>query len=333
MLVPLSAGLTLISAFSGETRAALPACEVVLRPADADTAWQNAVSELRSRLREPGATDADCGGIEVHAEGPRTSLTFVTRDGRRAERLVPRPAGLIAIVKALEVTIPESAPAPQEQSESASPLPPKNPAPDRATPAAQEATSAEETKAHFVIDGSSGVRVAGGGVHIRGSDQAEGPFTFGSVSLALGVGASVGPWEFGVLGQYDPAQAQWAGPSPLSGLSMSTFALGVRAGRRQHVGPLDGVVGLTAAIAVTDESQNTPMMTVSTQGAPLSEISRPRVGVFAGLVVPRRARVRVRPEVAFDIVPTLVNSPSSGDGLPLPWWSTSANLGVEWETP
>src|SRR5689334_3396884 len=99
MLVPLFAGLTLISALSGQTQAALPACEVVLRPADADPAWQHAVSELRSRLREPGASDADCGGIEVRADGPRTSLTFVTRDGRRAERLVPRPAGLLAIVK------------------------------------------------------------------------------------------------------------------------------------------------------------------------------------------------------------------------------------------
>jgi hypothetical protein len=331
MLFPLCIGAALIiSALSGEVRslAAQPGCEVVLQPADADPAWQQAVSELRTHLRDGAAVDVDCRGIEVRADGPRTSLTFTTRDGRRAERQVPGPGALLAIVQALEVTLPEPASEPHPAPDSLPAPPPKNRPADRPLAGARETVPTEETNAHFFIDGSSAVRIAGGGVRARG----EAPYAFGSLSLALGVGASVGPWEFGVFGQYDPAQAPWVGPSSLPGLSMSTYAIGIRAGRRERIGPLDAAVGVLTAIAVTDASQNAGMMQASDQ-APLGENIKPGVGVFAGVVVPRRGPVRARPEVAFDILPTVISSPTNGAGLPLPWWSTSAAVGVEWETP
>jgi hypothetical protein len=343
MLVPLSVGVALIFALSGDTRslADMPACQVVLRPVNADASWQRAVTDLRTRLRDPRAGDVDCGGIEVVADGPQTSVIFMTRDGRRAERLVPAPAGLFAIVRALEVTIPESAPESQ-QTDPPPASPPRSPPADRAAPVVHGSAPAEVTRARFLIDGSGGVRVAGAG-----------PYSFGSLSLGIGVGASVGHWEFGVLGQYDPGYAQWAGPTgtaavnagggggngdnnggTLAGLKMSTFALGLRAGRRERMGPVDGVAGLTLAIAVTDESQNNGPMVVDSQTS-LVEKMDPRAGVFAGAVVPRSGAVRLRPQLAFDVFPSrITQSPlDASTGLPRPQWSTSAGVGVEWEAP
>jgi hypothetical protein len=298
-------------------------CQVTVPPDEADPVWQEAVRDLRTKLGRTAPGDVDCGGIEVRADGPERLIVFTTRDGRRAERRVTAAGSLLAVVEALQITLPEPA---SQQTDSSAPESAKPATADRPLVAAGTDASAELAKAHFLINGSGGVRLAGAGA-----------YTFGSSTFGIGAGANVGRWEFGVLGQLDPAQAKWIGPA-VSGINMLTYAIGVRVARRDRIGPLVGVAGVSAAIGVTDETQSVGSgADVNSNGgqASLSEKIEPRLGLFAGIVVPRNARVRLRPELGFDVVVTRINQPYSqvDQSLPAPWWSTSASLGVEWEAP
>jgi hypothetical protein len=318
------AAMMMVLAVGRPARASTRGCPVVLHPEGAEQPWQDAVRELRSWLRSQSRPDADCGGIEVRAEGRQTSIVFTTADGRRAERPVSNPAGLLAVVEALAVTIPET---PAEPAPSLA-IPPRSARDEGPRPARQEPASSEVAGARVLLGGSAGMRLLSPTPCSQSSSQT---CTFGSLSLALGVGVNVRHWEFGVLGQYDPTQVALGGPAP-AGFAMSTYALGLRAGLRDRVGPLDGVAGATTMISLTSETANDAS---GAQGGPPEQVE-PRVGVFAGVVVPRRARVRMRPELSFEVIASHIGkSPVPPDPAlpPLPWWSTSASIGIEWEAP
>jgi hypothetical protein len=322
-------GAALISAFAAEARAVatVPECQVVLQPEDADPAWQQAVRDLRAQLSTRASGDVDCGAIEVRAGGRETSIRFTTRDGRRAERPVPAPGGLLAIVEALATTLPET-PSQPDAPEESSAAPPKTVHDQPPQLGVLEPASTEATRARFLIGASGGMRV--------GSAAST---TFGLLSFGIGVGVNVGHWEVGVLGEYDPTQVSLPGSPP--GLSMSAFAVGLRAGRRDRVGPLDTAYGLSTAIVLTNEtidgasSGAGAAAGMNQQGgqASLSEISEPRVGIFAGVVVPRHAKLRLRPELGFDVIATRIGISKGPNDVAAPWWTTSATVGVEWEAP
>jgi hypothetical protein len=344
--MPLSlAAATLTAVLTADARGPVSGqgCEVVLQPDEADPRWQEAIRELRTRLRQAAAGDVDCGGIMVRSDGPERLVVFTTRDGRRAERRVTAAGSLLAVVEALQTTLPE----PAAQSVD-------SPAPDSAKPAAADQpvraaahppVAAEAAKARFLIEGIGGVRVPGPALCSRLPSART--CIFSAVSLGAGVGINVGHWELGVLGQFEPTPAMLTGAFE-SGVSMSTYALGLRAGRRDPLGPVDVVAGATASIAATFMSANANgdnMMTGGTSagmtgtgstGQPTT-VAQPRVGVFVGVIVPRRSRLRLRPELAFDFNPTRIGMDDFDRNDPtlpkLSWWSTSASLGVEWEAP
>ncbi|MDP9000368.1 MAG: hypothetical protein M3O46_09680, partial [Myxococcota bacterium] len=161
-VVPI-ASVALVSAFGSLARAgATPSgCEVILQPEDADPLWQQAVSELKTRLGEWAAGDLDCGAIEVLAAAPQTSVRFTTRDGRRAERPVSAPGGLLAIVQALAITLPEPSPQPDSSSASLPAVGPSKIERDRLPkPAPNVPPSIEATRARFLFGASGGIRVA-----------------------------------------------------------------------------------------------------------------------------------------------------------------------------
>jgi hypothetical protein len=321
----------LIAAVSAGARARTSAgCPVVLRPDDADPIWQEAVRDLRAWLHDASGRDMDCGGIEVRANGAGMAVVFTTGDGRRAERPVRAPAQLLAVVEALTITVPEpplpSPPPPQA-------LPSNRPLDDRPRPAAGVLGSTEAARTRFLIDGRSGLRLS---EPTPCSAPPAATCAFGSLSLGIGVGINIGHWDLGVLGQYDPVPLLLSG-SVTPGFARSTYAVGLWAGRRDAVGPLDAVAGLAASIALTDQTnQDTNGQQQGTQQQGGYSVAEPRVGVFAGVVVPRRASVRLRPELAFDVIASRMGRsliPPDATLPALPWWSTSASVGIEWEAP
>jgi hypothetical protein len=338
--VPLAvscAALILAISVGARARTTASECEVVLRPAEAEAGWQEAVRDLRSWLNESSGRDVDCGGIEVRADGDSTSIVFTTADGRRAERPVPAPAQLLAVVEALTITIPE----PPRQPDPPPALPARS-APDDRPRAAVRAIASPDAKSTLVlIHGRGGMRLPGA-APCSSSPTAQ-RCTFGALSFGVGLGINVGYWDLGVFGQYDPTQVLLSGSTP-PGFAMSSYAVGLSAGRRQPVGPLDAIAGATAAIAVTDESSQDQATQTGGQGGQAGaqggqtggpSTAEPRVGFFAGFVVPRRGRVRLRPELALDVVASRLGQSYRVDSaLPLlPWWSASASVGVEWEAP
>ncbi len=191
-------------------------------------------------------------------------------------------------------------------------MPPSSPSPgDAVAP-----SSAPADSAHLELGAAAGGRIAGPG---------------GFVSPDVGVVASltIARWELGVLAQWEPLQAPTQGAAP-SGFAMSSFATGVLVGRRQPVGGVDIVAGALAAVTVTSETGAGAGGGGATGGPSSAE---PRAGLYAGLAFPRRARLRLRPMLGADLAASRVGTPLVIDSAlpPLPWWSMTASLGVEWE--
>lgn len=312
--------------------AATSACAVAIEPANAPPAWVDAVRGLRLWLSGPAAGAVDCGGIEVHAEGPYASIVFTTADGRLALRPVPAPDQLLAVVEALTFTVsppPVGTAASEPTASQARGADSVDPGQD--TPRDSARTGGQST--HAFIDGWSGTRVL---QPTPCSSKAVTTCAFAALSLGVGVGVNVGRWELGVAGQYEPAHATLSGAPPAD-FTMSAYAVGLWAGRRVPVGKMDAITGVTAAIALTEESNedSTGQQQGTQQQGSFSQ-AEPRAGVFAGLVVPRRASLRVRPQIAFDVVPSHLGSTWNQPNSPLPalpWWSASASVGIEWEAP
>jgi hypothetical protein len=302
-------------------------CEVVLGSADADSAWKDAVREAQGRL-DAAAGEADCGHVDVRTDGRQWVIVFTTRDGRHAERPVLTPGQLAAIVEAMAMTLPNPA-----QTDPPPVLP--TPTPADVAPATVRAPAASEaSKVHVLIQGFGGVRFGS-------------PASFGasgavaSPSFSVGIGLSVGPWELGVFGQSEPTYVLVAKAAPQS-FAMSSYGVGVRSGYRHAVGSFDAVAGVAASLVVTNETSQDIGGTTSSGsgggGGPTGGVTpypEPRVGLFAAAVLPRHARVRFRPELAFDAVASRIGNTTysldKGVLPPLPWWSASASIGIEWE--
>ena len=308
-------------------------CEVAIEPADVDPDWQEAIREVRAWLSDPSRRDIDCGGIEVRAGGLPTSVVFTTTDGRRAQRPIPSPDQLLAVVEALTTTVPESSPtslAPDPGVEATA----KPDSIDRPTPAARASGSSDKVPTRIVIDGRLGTRVL---QPTPCSSSSGTTCAFAALSLGVGVGLSAGPWELGVAGESEPIHATLSGVPP-SGFTMSAYAVGLWAGRRAAIGSVDAVAGATAAIVLTNESnEDSNGQQQGSQNQDALFHAEPRVGVYAGLVVPCRSHLCVRPQLAFDVMASHIGStysPENNFPLPaLPWWSAAASVGVDWEAP
>lgn len=206
------------------------------------------------------------------------TIVFTTHDDRQARRAVGTPGELGPAVVALLVSAaPSVQPAPARPDSA----PPASPTPGEVLPPpAAEASSS----AHLDIAGSVGARVAG-------------PGSFVSPDVGILASLTLSHWEIGVLAQWDPAQSPLQASAP-AGFAMSTFDVGVLMGRRQPVGGIELLGGVMAAVSVTSE-QGADTGGSGATGGPSS--AEPRVGAYAGVVFPRRSRLRVRSMLGADL--------------------------------
>jgi hypothetical protein len=302
-------------------------CSVSLTPADATDEWQAAARSVEDRLRRTEA-GGDCGALGIEVAGPHALVAFTTLDGRQTVRPVESPAEIGPLVDALLVTIPARQPQGGERP------PAGTPAVDRVPP--QPAATA----ARIVVNGAAGVRLSS-------------PGGFASPSIGASAGVLAGAWELSAFGRFDPTYAVLLGGAPAA-FKMNRYAVGVAASRRVALGAVAVPIGLSTGVAVTSETASGttnggPTGDGQASGGPTGNVdsnagqaslihasaAEPLVGAFAGIVYPRRSHVRIRSDLAGEIVPSHIGRTLGLDPalLPLSWWSASASVGVEWEVP
>lgn len=261
---------------------------------------------------------SDCARIEIELErstdGAR--LTFVTLDGRRAERRLAHPDQLVPTVMALGIggasesstPGPEAAPlAPVRAADAVPPSqvplvdsPSSRPSPQSPSPSA---AAPDDARAVFaVLAGARG-----------GAGRLVSPVLEGAAALVPG------RWELGLnlaleLQYFDLQLPDPDGPS-------SAASLGVTVGRREPFTDVELLYGVRSMVAaLNDESQKDS----GVRGG--AEI---RVGVYLGGAWPRQWSSRFRADLVLDVVP----HNSLGDiGKPVtPWLALSASIGVEFD--
>ncbi len=284
--------------------------------------WDRAVASLEL---DRGDAD-DCRAIRLELGSDTSRLTFLTKDGRSAERELVEPSELAPTVDALLVTgAPSSAegdPPPREET------PPRlTPDADPRRPPGLDAgvqpshrAGEETTGPLFVFGLELGARGGGGGLI--------GPLFAGTGGVAFS------RWELGVWGSFEPAYG-WAGssesvptdvqapdptvdpaarPEPQPEPEGSAIAAGISAGRRWAFSHLDLIGGARLGVAALQNDIG------GRQGAEV------RTGVAMRLVFPRRSTVRFRTGLALDVVP---NDLGRSNEANVPWWALAGTLGVE----
>jgi len=303
-------GAIVLALPGGVTPEARPAdtaeCRIVLGGAPVE-GWTLAVRELE----RSGWVPADCAAITIEASGKGARLVFQTRDGRRAERRLDHPDELAPALRALGV-----GPTGDGSSSLPSPQPPSAPAavaPAAVAPAAFRVQAAasptpepppgQEARAVFALLGG-----ARGGVGNLVS-----PALGGSAALELG------HWELGVNLVLELQYFDLDGGEPPS----SAASVGVTVGRREPVGNFDVLFGARAMIAaLNDESK------VDDGQLGYAEV---RLGTYLGGAWPRTRSLRLRADLAVDVVPHRALG-SAGTRI-APWLGASVLVGVEFNGP
>ena len=265
-------------------------CSVTISGA-ATPAWRQAASSLR--LSGPAG---DCASIHLEVVVSGARVTFTTRDGRKAERMLSDPAEFEATIAALRVTDPSTEPAPEPSRRGADSQLPK--------PAPTPEPSRGGQGMYSLQAGSRG-----------GADNLLSLVVNGSASLVLD------RWELGVVAAFDfQYVALGGGPQRAPG---SAVAAGVTVGRREHIDNAAVLVGSRLTIAGLNDERE-----VDSGERGGAEV---RTGAYFGLVFPRRASSRFRAELGVELVPhDLGGRPAdSSEGPMTPWWAVSLLAGVE----
>jgi hypothetical protein len=278
-------------------------CAVELRGAPSEL-WLRAGRAIVEALT---MNSSDCARIEIEFERSTDAarLTFVTRDGRRAERRLAHPDELMPTVLALGV---------RGSSEESTPVPKDGPmAPARAAdavspldaPPSKPTAAPSEARVLFALLGGSR---AGAGLLMS-------PVLGGAAAIALE------RWELGVnlaleLQYFDLHLSEPDGPS-------SAASVGVTVGRREPIADVELLFGARSTVAaLSDESQKDS----GEQGS--AEL---RLGAYLGGVWPRQRSPRFRADLALDVVP---HKSSGAIGRRVtPWLAVSALVGVEFGRP
>ncbi|MDF3071114.1 MAG: hypothetical protein K0R38_6715 [Polyangiaceae bacterium] len=290
------------SVWGGAGVCAAASCPVEFRGVPSE-AWLGAGRAIEALTMDPG----DCARIELELEQSTDAarLTFVTRDGRRAERRLTHPDELMPTVVALGVRGPTETSTPQVEDR---PMGPARTA-DAVSPldSAPSVPSAgpREARALFALLG--GARA--------GTGRLVSPVIGGAAAIALD------RWELGLhlaieLQYFDLRLSEPDGPS-------SAASVGVTVGRREPIADVELLFGARSMVAaVNDES-------VKDSG----ERGRAelRVGAYLGGVWPRARSPRFRADLALDVVPH--GSLGSIGTRVTPWLAVSALVGVEFRGP
>jgi hypothetical protein len=279
--------------------------------------WDSAVSSLDL---EPGG---DCAKIRLALGGESTLLTFVTSDGRRAERELHEPSELRPTIDALRVTGVPVEPSAEASApvETAAPAPVtialvRMPARDLGVDTRSDASSSENVRTMLSLE--LGARGGGNGLV--------------SPLLLVGGSVAVSRMELGVWGALEAVYGSIGGRDsrpvdeiaivppgemrpllPQPAPEASAIAAGILAGRRWRYKHFDlfgaGRLGVAALRNTTDGDR--------------AEV---RLGAVVGLVFPPRKVLHFRSGFGVDVVP---NELFRNVDANVPAWALSGTLGVE----
>ena len=266
-------------------------------------AWKQAALELEQRV-EAGRGAGSCASVVVEAHEGGVRLTLQTRDGRTVQRQIQDPIELIPTVESLSTEAPPpSAPPPT------APLPPPPTRP--AAPTRSEPLPSDVPRDPYALNPLYGAQLG-----IRaGADHLISPCigAFGAVP--------VGPWELGILGRYEGRYVSTLGGNE-GAPKTSSLTFGVTAGRRVPIGLFVLRTGILGVLAAVHEDH---------RDGPDRDRAEGRLGAFVGGVWPAHTKVRLRADLAFEVVPySIGRSQTNTTGASsLPWWGVASSVGVE----
>ncbi|HEY2408452.1 MAG TPA: hypothetical protein VGI10_20740 [Polyangiaceae bacterium] len=265
-------------------------------------AWRHAAVELQQKFEtDPGA--GNCASVAVEAREGGVRLTFQTRDGRTVQRQIQDPVELIPTVESLST----EAPLPSARLPTG-PVPALAPAPAHALPAAPPS---DVPRAPYAINPVYGAEL---GVR-AGADHLISPCIgpFGAIP--------VGPWELGILARYEGHYVSTLGGNE-GAPKTASLAFGVTAGRRIPIAMFVLRAGVLGVLAAVHEDHYAAVDRDRAEG---------RLGGFVGSVWPAHTTVRLRADLAFEVVPySIGHSETNATGAySLPWWGVASTVGVE----
>ena len=248
-----------------------------------------------------GLDDSDCASIHLDVSDDAARLTYTTRDGRRAERSLADPDELGPTIEALRVTVPVAGPPP-------------------APPPASEVASEVRPKAAPPTPSGAPIFALLAGAR-RGGDTLFSPVLGGVASLMAQ------RWELALMTALEIQRFDVPNQTR-AGRKSTTVALGVVVGRRVPVGRVDLLGGGRVAVAALFDQDD--------QRGP-TEL---RTGGYLGAVLGPRGGIRVRAELAADLVggshsaavevADMDGQMGIGEGDAFdPRWAVTCSLGVE----
>jgi hypothetical protein len=286
------------SAWVGAGECVAASCPVELRGAPSE-AWLRAGRAIEALTMDP----SDCARIELELEQSTGAarLTFVTRDGRRAERRLAHPDELMPTVVALGIQGPTEGSTPVLEDRPMAPTRTADAVSPLDSPPSEPAAPHREARAHFALLG--GARAGAG--HLVS------PVLGGAAAIALD------RWELGIN---LALELEYSNLRPSKAVEPSSaVSVGVFAGRREAIADVELLFGARSMVAaVNDDSQE------ASGEAVRAEL---RLGAYLGGVWPRQSSPRFRADLALDVVP---HESQAASGPPVtPWLAASALLGVE----
>ena len=241
-----------------------------------------------------------CSSVLVDASGGGATLTFRTRDGQSVQRQIDAPIELEPTIESLSVEGPTSTTTVDGA---------------RPTPVAPADQGRQKEAASKVSDPYAINPLYGAQLCVRaGADHLVSPCigAFGAVPI--------GNWELGILGRFEGHYVSTLGGND-GAPETSSLAFGVSAGHRTPVGPFAVRIGLTGLLAAVREDARS-----EDRGR-----AEGRFGGFLGGVWPARSRIRLRADLAFEVVPYSIGRSETNitGASSLPWWGITTAVGVE----
>jgi hypothetical protein len=264
--------------------------------------WLGAAAVTTSAVSGDGGRG--CASVVVETAAGGAVLRLVARDGRLAVRELREPVELLPAVQALTVPISGSRDEPKRHR-SPEPKPPPAKARELEPNEPERANASDPYATRPLVGAAFGFRV--------GADRLVTPTLGGSLSVLQG------PLELGVLARYEAHYVNSTGGNEARP-ETSGLAFGTQFGVHRVVEPFalrGGLLLLVVALREENEAQ---------RGR-----AEARIGGYLGAVWPARGKLRVRCDLAFEVVPYNVGHSETnalGDSS-LPWWGVGFSLGLE----
>jgi hypothetical protein len=256
--------------------------------------WQGAAATTAAVLANEAGRH--CASVSVETTAAGAVLRLTTRDGRLAVRQLHDPVELLPAVQALTVPATEPREGPEREPAVLT----------RNEPRELEGAARRDPYANRPIVGAAlGFRI--------GADRLITPTISASLSLLQA------PIELGILARFEAHYVNTRGGNQ-NRPDTSGLAFGAHFGVRQPVAPLALRGGLLLLVVALREDNKE-------QGGR----AEARFGGYFGAVWPAQGKLRLRTDIAIDLVPYNVGRSETnalGESS-LPWWGVGFSLGLE----